>query len=485
VGKHSKKHVEATAAVGDATVTPGKVGIRSAILAGAALSVATAVTAVAATQPESVAALSMELAAVVTPANSTAQIFAGTAYYGNDYTDPALGYGQQQVIPFFLGPQGIADAVKQANGEPTVILASGWGAGQTGTALGMLSSDDLKDVELVILDNNSNRAGGGFWTTYAPFAPLLVTSAEPTPNTPGVPVLDVAYEYNINSDAPTYPINLLADANSLAAYAYGYGAQSTAKVPQVAMDEAKNTSPTTVHHHYIVDSEGNIVGTPTPLPDSNITYVTVQSDGLPLVRPLRSIPGGDVVADAVEPTLTVLVNWGYKDNQPIPTNPGETRPMGLFPSAEENNTAIAALPGALGMGVQAAQHDLSSPSTLLTTPSTAGLPTGLASAIPSVGTPPDLGLPKSTSAVVPTTKDVTPKPSTTNKPLLNLRTGNGNMFKPGGTANTSATGGGTDPISSTLKSVSDFNTELTKAVQNALKPSGTDTNATSNPGAGS
>ena len=78
----------------------------------------------------------------------------------------------------------------------------------------------------MILDNNTNRAGGGFWTTYGLFAPLLLTSAEPTPSNTGVPVLDVAYEYNINSDAPVDPLNPFALGNSLAAYAYGYGAES-------------------------------------------------------------------------------------------------------------------------------------------------------------------------------------------------------------------------------------------------------------------
>ena len=55
---------------------------------------------------------------------------------------------------------------------------------ETGTALGIMNANNdpaLSNLKLVILDNNSNRAGGGFWTTYYPFAPLLLTSAEPTP----------------------------------------------------------------------------------------------------------------------------------------------------------------------------------------------------------------------------------------------------------------------------------------------------------------
>src|SRR5690349_11103681 len=74
------------------------------------------------------------LAALITPANSTSQIFASSRYYGIDW--PAR-YGQPQVVPFFLGPQGIVDAVDRNDDDPAgiVVLSSGWGAGQTGTAV--------------------------------------------------------------------------------------------------------------------------------------------------------------------------------------------------------------------------------------------------------------------------------------------------------------------------------------------------------------
>jgi hypothetical protein len=203
---------------------------------------------------------SVELVALITPANSTAQFFAGTTYYGTDYTQE--GYGPQQVVPFLLGPRGIADAISAADGDPTVVLASGWGAGQTGTALGQLRDNNdpaVNDIDLVILDNNSNRAAGGFWTTYSVFAPLLLTSADPTRSDLGLPVLDVAYEYNINSDAPTDPTNVFALGNSLAAYLYGYGAEQTADVPPEAIDEAKDQSTGAVHYHYVVAPDGSYV----------------------------------------------------------------------------------------------------------------------------------------------------------------------------------------------------------------------------------
>jgi hypothetical protein len=265
--------------------------------------------------------------ALITPANSTAQIFASSDYYNTDWSK----YGSPQVVPFFLGPQGIADAIVANSADPrgVVVLASGWGAGQTGTALANLNATNdaaLNNVQLVVLDNNTNRAGGGFWTTYSMFAPLLGTSAAPTPDNLPVPVVDTAYEYNINSDAPTYPINLLADVNSLMAYIYDYGGQASAPMPPEILQDPTATA----GQHYVVAPDGTYT---TTYVGGTTTYVTFESDGLPLLRPLRMFPGGNVLADAIEPTATTLVNAGYQDNSPIPADPRVQRPMKLLPPA--------------------------------------------------------------------------------------------------------------------------------------------------------
>ena len=152
----------------------------------------------------------------------------------------------------------------------TGVTGSGWGAGQAGTAVGQLSQSDLNSIGLVILDNNTNRAGGGFWTTYYPFAPLLGTTADPTPtNLPGVIVLDVGYEYNINGDAPVDPFNPFALGNSLAAYAFGYGQVSALNITQEQTEGVDSVKPV-LHEadggtvslepgtHYIV-KDGNVV----------------------------------------------------------------------------------------------------------------------------------------------------------------------------------------------------------------------------------
>jgi hypothetical protein len=337
--------------------------------------------------------------ALVSAANSTSQFFAGTSYYGTDWAS-STAYGPEKVVvPFFRGPQGIADAINdyQDNDDQTGVTASGWGAGQTGTALASLyqsgNTPALNSVGLVILDNNTNRAGGGFWTTYAAFAPLLGTSAAPTPADLHVagPVLDVAYEYNINSDAPVDPLNPFALGNSLAAYAFGYGAESR----ELNITQATDGGPVTLNdidtdgdgvnddslvlkpgYHYIIE-DGEIIngnGQGEAVPGATTTYITVATDNLPLTRPLRLIPGGDIIANAIDPVMTDLVDAGYNDglgttaNPAIPANPTIPRPMKPFSSLG----ALDSLPDSAQQGAtdgaETAFENIGNPATFITKP---------------------------------------------------------------------------------------------------------------------
>jgi len=338
------------------SISRGGTGLATAAVGATSVSTAVVTGATPAIAP------SVDLMALITPASSTSQIFASTDYYGTDWTTV---YGEQQIVPFFLGPSAIADAIRQHQDdtEPTGVISSGWGAGQTGTALGLLSEDELDNVDLVILDNNTNRAGGGFWTTYYPFAPLLLTSAEPSPDDLDVTVWDVGYEYNVNGNAVTYPANVVSDANSLVAYFYGYGTGTNQVLPDVpgGLQPGK---------HYIVAPDGNYRTVDLPA-GVTTTYVTFESDGLPLVRPLLLLPGGDILAATLEPALTEIVNAGYKDNEPIPDDPTVTRPMGLLPTTE-TATMLTNLPGAIQQGLQdgadAAQEDFADPGNFVTKP---------------------------------------------------------------------------------------------------------------------
>lgn len=385
-GKHRKRsHVQTEVA------KRGGTGLAAAALSITGLSTAVVTGTTTAVAPN------VQLMALVSAANSTSQFFAGSSYYGTDWTDV---YGPQEVVPFFLGPQGLADAITAAQeGEnQTGVTASGWGAGQTGTALGIIAANDatsppgdqvLPSIGLVILDNNSNRAGGGFWTTYYPFAPLLFTSADPSPNNLDVTVIDVAYEYNINSSAPVDPFNPFALGNSLAAYAFGYGAESrtldiTQEDPgaQPILTQPDNTEvPLERGHHYVVDSDGYVIDDITLPPNADgtpvtTTYITVDSGNLPLTRVLRLIPGGDIVADTVDPVLTDLVNAGYNDglgiegNEAIPVNPAIPRPWKPFSSlsALDADDLGDSVEEGLEKGTDTAKADFADPSKFITKP---------------------------------------------------------------------------------------------------------------------
>ena len=95
-------------------------------------------------------------------------------------------YGEQQVVPFLPGPQGIANAIKRrtmATPIRTGVTASGWGAGQTGTALGSMIRPKIWRTSTWSSSTTTPTApavASGRRTTL--FAPLLLTSAEPTPN---------------------------------------------------------------------------------------------------------------------------------------------------------------------------------------------------------------------------------------------------------------------------------------------------------------
>lgn len=465
-GKHRK--ISRPAAVVAAVVAPG--GIAAAALAVSGFSPG------GAPSPSETPTPSVGLAALITPSNSTAQIFAGTTYYGTDYTQPTDDppYGPQQVVPFFRGPDGIATAIKAAGEDQkgTVVLASGWGAGQTGTALGDLKASKdpaLNNIKLVILDNNTNRAGGGFWTTYAPFAPLLGTSAAPTPSDTGAVTLDVAYEYNINSNAPVDPLNPFALGNSLAAYAYGYGAEQNTQLPQEVQDEIAaaqaheadpNNNPAVPRHAYVVKADGMIDESKTTEVEGTTTYVTYESDNLPLTRPLRLLPGGDILADTIDPTMTQLVNAGYSDtkgfqgDEAIPKDPTVTRPMkpGSSLSALDAGALQESVQEGASDGAQTAIEDVSEPTNFVTKP-------------------------LKEAGKLPIISSLSPSTQTNSTVSTNtIKASSPNFFAPvlPGTGNKNSSTGSAATGGNALKSFTDQVSDTVKKVTGGLKPASKD-----------
>ncbi len=102
----------------------------------------------------------------------------------------------------------------------------------------------------------------------------------------------------------------------------------------------------------------------------HIRHLTIA--GLPLLAPLRVIPGGDAIADLLEPELTKIVEAGYANGQSIPEDPTVTQPVRLFPPRSQT----AATHTELG---DAAQETLNTAST--NRPSSGGSVTNAVEAI--------------------------------------------------------------------------------------------------------
>jgi hypothetical protein len=314
----------------------------------------------------------VDLAAVVTPGTATNWNAAGIdTFYGLDWntmpgpsvTGPGV-YGPTVVATFHLLRDYIQvaaiDSALKTNLEPNVVVTSGRGAGNASALISQYadSGDPTLQNTNWILDNNIDRPNGGYGARY-PTSSIVNVNPIPTPTDTGAPIIDVGYEYVWNSDAPRYVLNVVALLNSITEYAYRYRKQDVTTLPAPLL----SPDGTTVNFdappgHYIVATDGTY--TVEPLSQDNTTiYVTYKAKGLALLRPLRDLGGpiGDLIADAVEPVLTVIVDAGYPDNNPI-SPPDVYTPGSLLPPPKVIKTALHQIPGAISQGVQNVKKDL-------------------------------------------------------------------------------------------------------------------------------
>lgn len=353
-------------------MTRGK--FRGAAVGVTAVGIAAAVGGVAATQPASIAALSVDLAALIVVGSSTHPDGAGNEdFFGGLFNQAPYNPGGQpgpDLIPidFRGGPAAIGQALQANSGEDNAVLASGWGAANASLVLSSFDrrNDPALPRTVFVLDNNVSRPDGGFGTRYPLFA-LIGVNPFPTPtDTAAAAVIDIAYQYNYNSNAPADLFNVLAHVNSLVAYLYGYRDQSEIALP-VGADGTPSVSCGGANTCAVLAS-----GQVQPCQDARCqspaedrvtayvttrgttTYVTYTTDQLPLARLIRdAVPFGNTIADLTEPVLKLLVDSAYYGGNPIPSDPSRYRPARLMPSIGELLTTAAKMPGALREGVEA------------------------------------------------------------------------------------------------------------------------------------
>lgn len=177
-----------------------------------------------------------------------------------------------------------------------------------------------------VMTGNPYRPNGGFLARLPVVARVLTpwTRMTSTPTDTVFATHDIARQYDMWADFPTYPLNLLATVNAL------FGLMNHSYLPDsvnpllgnlistVSLDPASpNYNPDTVVQFY-----------------GDTTHYLIPSEHLPLLYPLRWIGLGPLT-DIIEPTLKVLVELGYDRTAPY----GQVVRAGLFPRIDPGKLA--------------------------------------------------------------------------------------------------------------------------------------------------
>lgn len=118
-----------------------------------------------------------------------------------------------------------------------------------------------------------------------------------TPSDTVYPTDIYTMEYDGYADFPRYPLNLLASMNAFAGIYYLHGTYLDLSIEDITP----------------VADGGNAIELPVSSDyTGNTTYWMIPTENLPLLEPIRSIPGvGDAIAELIQPSLRVLINLGY------------------------------------------------------------------------------------------------------------------------------------------------------------------------------
>lgn len=185
------------------------------------------------------------------------------------------------------------------------------------------------DVTFLLL-GSGNRPDGGFLERFSglviPGAPGFdFNGAEPT--NAGIPVIDIANQYDANADFPQYPINGIADLNALLGFIYahaGYGnGPLPYDVPAVWPPSAPLAGPFT--DQYVLGSTEIVKQV-----YGDTTFYFVPTTDLPLLDPLRSLGVPESVLNIFQPALQVIVEAGYDRSIPF----GIPTPAQLIPTID-------------------------------------------------------------------------------------------------------------------------------------------------------
>ncbi len=239
--------------------------------------------------------------------------------------------------------------------------------------LGYSQSADISSLEMLNLANpalnpnppTANQLGftllgdqmnpnGGFFARFPgfpagqplTFPSLGLTLYGATPSNTIYPTNIYTLEYDGWADFPQYPINIISDLNAFAGIAFVHGTYPSLNLSALPPGYAV---------HQLATSPGYYA-------NGGVTnyYMITTPNGLPLLEPLRFIPGiGNPLADLLQPDLTTIVNLGYGNpNYGWSTGPADQHTyFGLFPHYPPALIAQDLVTGA-GQGATAFVSDL-------------------------------------------------------------------------------------------------------------------------------
>lgn len=230
----------------------------------------------------------------------------GVTGWGDMTFDKSVATGVPNVVNCLRGSACLVTLPPYTASGPVPLTDSSYTVfsySQSGTIANTVKKNLIADpataaISFVFLAN-PNRPNGGilerFHHAYLPVLGVSFNGATPNDSAPSAPLttVDVAGQYDLISDFPNHPLNLLADVNSIAAYYLVHLTPFDIPIPAL---------------------QGQYRDT---------TYYLLPQTTLPLLWPIAQIPYlGPFAAAVLDPPLRVLVERGY--NRKV--NPGSATP---------------------------------------------------------------------------------------------------------------------------------------------------------------
>jgi hypothetical protein len=240
--------------------------------------------------------------------------------------DPSVAIGESTLDKQILQQVGLGNHVDVFGYSQSSTIAS--------LEMTQLHNEDpTAPVSFTLVGDPSNPDGGFLERFVGGSIPSFgVTASGATPSDL-YPTEIFTNEYDGFADFPRYPIDILSDLNAYLGIIFE-------------------------HTAYLNEDPGNAIDLG---PFGETTYFMNPTEELPLLDILRFIPGGNPLADLLQPDLSVLVNLGYgsiTDGWDTENAPDVPTPFGFLPDNINPTELVNALAQGIPEGISKAVADI-------------------------------------------------------------------------------------------------------------------------------